>query len=100
MAWASDDPRRTALREAEESLAKARGDVWGAFDQLAESDPQRAVDTLLAESDPQRAVDTLLAELERRIGPLVETVTRLGGDPRRCWPGRHPQPQEGDTLRC
>jgi hypothetical protein len=87
MAWASDDPRRTALREAEESLAQARGDVWGAFDQLAES-------------DPQRAVDTLLAELERRIGPLVETVTRLGGDPRRCWPGRHPQPQEGDTLRC
>jgi hypothetical protein len=36
-------------------------------------------------SDPQRAVDTLLVELEQRIGPLVEAVMRLGGDPRRCW---------------
>jgi hypothetical protein len=30
-------------------------------------------------------VDTLLVELEQRIGPLVEAVMRLGGDPRRCW---------------
>ena len=86
MAWASDDTLRTALREAEDSLAQARGDAWGAFDQLAGS-------------DPQRAVDTLLADLEHRIGPLVHTVMRLGGDPRRCWPGRHAPPQESDGLR-
>jgi hypothetical protein len=92
MAWASDDTLRTALREAEDSLAQARGDAWGAFDQVADS-------------DPQRAVDTLLADLERRIGPLVDTVMRLGGDPRKCWPGRHPPPQESavstvDRLRA
>jgi hypothetical protein len=87
MAWASDDTLHTALREAEDSLAQARGDAWGAFDQLAGS-------------DPQRAVDTLLADLEHRIGPLVHTVMRLGGDPRRCWPGRHAPPQESDGLHC
>jgi hypothetical protein len=75
MGLASDDMLRAALREAEDSLAQARGDAWGAFDQLAGS-------------DPQRAVDMLLADLERRIGPLLHTVVRLGGDPRRCWPGR------------
>jgi hypothetical protein len=75
MGRASDDTLRTALREAEDSLAQARGDAWGAFDELARS-------------DPQRAVDTLLADLECRIDPLVHAVMRLGGDPRRCWPGR------------
>jgi DNA-binding protein Fis len=75
MGRASDDTLRAALHEAEDSLAQARGDAWGAFDQLAGS-------------DPQRAVDMLLADLERRIGPLLHTVMRLGGDPRRCWPGR------------
>jgi hypothetical protein len=84
MGRASDDTLRTALREAEHSLAQARGDAWGAFDQLAHS-------------DPQRAVDTLLADLECRIGPLVHTVMRLGGDPRRCWPGRHSPPHWQDA---
>jgi hypothetical protein len=86
MGGASDDTLRAALREAEDSLAQARGDAWAAFDQLARS-------------DPQRAVDTLLADLERRIGPLLHTVMRLGGDPRRCWPGRHTPPQGSDGLR-
>jgi hypothetical protein len=63
---------REALREAAEALAQARADTWGAFDALVAS-------------DPQRAVDTLLVELEQRIGPLVDAVMRLGGDPRRCW---------------
>jgi broad specificity phosphatase PhoE len=63
---------REALREAAEALAEQRADAWGAFDALAGS-------------DPQRAVDTLLADLEQRIGPLVDAVMRLGGDPRRCW---------------
>jgi hypothetical protein len=81
VARASDDTLRTALREAEDNLAQARGDAWAAFDQLAGS-------------DPQTAVDMLLADLEQRIGPLLQTVMRLGGDPRKCWPGRHPPPQE------
>lgn len=63
---------REALREAAEALAEARADAWGAFDALVGS-------------DPQRAVDTLLVDLDQRIGPLVEAVMRLGGDPRRCW---------------
>jgi hypothetical protein len=83
---ASDDTLRTALHDAEDSLAQARGDAWGAFDQLAGS-------------DPQTAVDMLLADLERRVGPLVHAVMRLGGDPRRCWPGRHTQAQESDDVR-
>jgi broad specificity phosphatase PhoE len=61
-----------ALREAAEGLAQARADAWGAFDAVVGS-------------DPQRAVDTLLVDLEERIGPLVDAVMRLGGDPRRCW---------------
>jgi hypothetical protein len=61
-----------ALREAADGLAQARAHAWGEFDALVGS-------------DPQRAVDTLLVELEQRIGPLVEAVMRLGGDPRRCW---------------
>lgn len=61
-----------ALCEAVEALAEARADAWGTFDALAGS-------------DPQRAVDTLLVDLEQRIGPLVDAVMRLGGDPRRCW---------------
>jgi hypothetical protein len=61
-----------ALREAAEALALARADAWGSFDALVGS-------------DPQRAVDTLLVDLEQRIGPLVDAVMRLGGDPRRCW---------------
>jgi hypothetical protein len=60
------------LREALREAAEARADAWGAFDALVGS-------------DPQRAVDTLLVDLERRIGPLVDAVMRLGGDPRRCW---------------
>jgi hypothetical protein len=63
-------PERHAHREA---LAVARADAWGAFDALVGS-------------DPQRAVDALLVELDHRIGPLVDAVMRLGGDPRRCWP--------------
>jgi hypothetical protein len=63
---------REALHEAAEALAQARADVWGAFD-------------VLVGADPQRAVDTLLVDLEQRIGPLVDAVMRLGGDPRRCW---------------
>jgi hypothetical protein len=87
MAWASDDTLRTALREAEDSLAQARADAWAAFDQVAGS-------------DPQTAVDMLLADLELRIGPLLQTVMRLGGDPRKCWPGRHPPSQGSDGLHC
>lgn len=66
---------RAALHEAEDSLAQARADAWRAFD-------------CIAGSDPQAAVDVLLTDLDRRVGPLVWAVTRLGGDPRRCWPGR------------
>ena len=62
-----------ALRSAEDSLTQARADTWGAFDAMVGS-------------DPQTAVDLLLADLDRRIGPLVGAVMRLGGDPRRCWP--------------
>jgi hypothetical protein len=61
-----------ALREAEEGLKQARADTWQAFDALVGS-------------DPQTAVDNLLADLNRRVGPLVHAVMRLGGDPRRCW---------------
>jgi hypothetical protein len=39
----------------------------------------------LVRSDPQTAVDNLTADLDRRVGPLVDAVLRLGGDPRRCW---------------
>lgn len=67
---------RTALHHAEDSLTQARADAWRAFDSLADT-------------DPQTAVDLLLTDLDRRIGPLVWAVTRLGGDPRRCWPGCH-----------
>ncbi len=77
MAWASDDTLGAALREAEGSLAQARADAWRAFDQLAGS-------------DPQMAVDMLLDDLERRIDPLVDAVMRLGGKPRRCpYSGEH-----------
>lgn len=62
-----------ALRGAEDSLTQARADAWGAFDALAGS-------------DPQAAVDLLIADLDRSISPLVAAVRRLGGDPRRCWP--------------
>ncbi len=68
----SESTLREALREAADSLARARADAWGSFDALAGS-------------DPQQAVDTLLVDLEQRIGPLVDAVRRLGGDPRRCW---------------
>jgi hypothetical protein len=64
---------QAALHHAEDSLAQARADAWEAFDALVGS-------------DPQRAVDLLLADLDRRVGPLVNAVMRLGGDPRRCWP--------------
>jgi hypothetical protein len=81
MASASDSTLREALRAAEDSLKQARADAWGAFDALVES-------------EAQRAVDMLVIELERRIGPLVRAVMRLGGDPRLCWaewpPVRHP----------
>ncbi len=72
VASVSDITLRDALQEAATALAEARADAWGAFDALAGC-------------DPQRAVDTLLIELEQRIGPLVDAVMRLGGDPRRCW---------------
>jgi hypothetical protein len=73
MTLANEETLRAALRETEDSLAQARADAWGAFDALVGS-------------DPQRAVDLLLADLDRRVGPLVNAVMRLGGDPRRCWP--------------
>jgi hypothetical protein len=66
---------REALHEAEDSLTQARADAWRGFDSLAGG-------------DPQDAVDVLLTDLDRRVGPLIWAVTRLGGDPRRCWPGR------------
>jgi hypothetical protein len=66
---------RVALREAEDSLTQARADTWRDFD-------------CIAPSDPQGAVDVLLGDLDRRVKPLIWAVTRLGGDPRRCWPGR------------
>jgi hypothetical protein len=61
-----------ALCEAAEALVEARAEAWGAFDAVVGP-------------DPQRAVDTLLVDLDQRIGPLVDAVMRLGGDPRRCW---------------
>jgi hypothetical protein len=73
MTLANEETLRAALREAEDSLAQARADAWGAFDALVGF-------------DPQKAVDLLLADLDRRIGPLVNAVMRRGGDPRRCWP--------------
>jgi hypothetical protein len=66
---------RAALRQAEDSLTQSRADAWRAFDSLAAT-------------DPQAAVDILLTDLDQRVGPLVWAVTRLGGDPRRCWSGR------------
>ena len=69
----ADITLREALREAEDGLTLARAEVWGAFDELVDS-------------DPQTAVDDLVAALDRRVGPLVGAVMRLGGDPRRCWP--------------
>jgi hypothetical protein len=66
---------RTALHQAQDSLTQARADTWRAFDSLAGT-------------DPQAAVDILLTDLDQRVGPLVWAVSRLGGDPRRCWPGR------------
>jgi hypothetical protein len=75
MSMASELTLQTALREAEDSLTQARADTWRAFDALATS-------------DPQAAVDRLLADLDGRVEPWVSAVIRLGGDPRRCWPGR------------
>lgn len=69
----ADITLREALRQAEDGLTQARAEVWGAFDALVDA-------------DQQTAVDNLIADLDRRVGPLVEAVMRLGGDPRRCWP--------------
>ncbi len=71
MSPASDVAARGALPEAERSLRRARADMWRAFDALAGT-------------DPQAAVDRLLADLDVRIDRLVDAVIRLGGDPRRC----------------